>query len=659
MSRVLSVEILEGARLVLRRSLGANDRFLAGPAPDAELATRALTRTIPLIRSTPEAAGWEILAPAGLEGSITTDSGTRSIAALAATARREEDLAVVPLPAGARGSLELGEFVVRFREVDEAAAPQPLARAPSDATFGAAIGIGLVALAFVLIALISGPATHAPTIAGAPTPTDGHHATAATTAASLAHANTPPGSVAHADATPVSVAHADATPVSVPHADATPVSAAHAAKTPVSVPHADATPVSVAHADATPVSVAHADATPAPRASATPHAKPGSDPGKTRDSDPDPDLASADPDADWNATPAPEATARATPVTVARENATHEDAADDDATAGKNAGERMGDWSDEPANDHAVTPKRDPLLDADPDAIARRNAAATHAAATPRDAAQPTPAPRTFPTPVAAATPRPHASPAATPVRTRVAHGDAGGGSPSTPLAAHENDGPGADKTTLAFLDATRTSEKVSKPGFEEKLARATSAVDHARDAVDSDAAHPARAPETFDGGLVGSDAGATRAAKTREGGTPTLASLDVGPASRDVRVASAGKVETAVEARGRLEDPAAGENADSRAILEVVQGAQGGLRRCYEDQLRRNPQLGGRVVLSWTVADDGAAEDVAVEQTTLKDADVEACMKTRVRRLRFPAPHGGAVRVEFPFLLQAAVDQG
>ena len=89
------------------------------------------------------------------------------------------------------------------------------------------------------------------------------------------------------------------------------------------------------------------------------------------------------------------------------------------------------------------------------------------------------------------------------------------------------------------------------------------------------------------------------------------------------------------------------------------MQSAQGGLRRCYEDQLRRNPALAGKVILSWTVADDGTADDVAVDSTSLKDADVEGCLKTRVRRLHFRAPQGGAVHVEFPFVFQAAIEQG
>ena len=127
----------------------------AGPSPDAELGTLALARTIPLLRSKHGHPGWEILAPRGLEGHVTSSKGTHSIETLARDARWEDDLAVILLPDGARGSLELGDLVLRFEEVDEALAPPIVAR--PDETSGGAIRVAAVAVALALTALFGQP----------------------------------------------------------------------------------------------------------------------------------------------------------------------------------------------------------------------------------------------------------------------------------------------------------------------------------------------------------------------------------------------------------------------------------------------------------------------------------------------------------------------
>ena len=71
-----------------------------------------------------------------------------------------------------------------------------------------------------------------------------------------------------------------------------------------------------------------------------------------------------------------------------------------------------------------------------------------------------------------------------------------------------------------------------------------------------------------------------------------------------------------------------------------------------------RGSRLTGRVTIAWTVSEDGTPEDVKVESSTLGDTEAESCMATRVRRLHFPAPRGGAVRVEFPFVFEASIDE-
>jgi TonB family protein len=164
----------------------------------------------------------------------------------------------------------------------------------------------------------------------------------------------------------------------------------------------------------------------------------------------------------------------------------------------------------------------------------------------------------------------------------------------------------------------------------------------------------PALDARSLVAGAPGEDAATPLSLKLRDGGQGELPLITVGPAVRgDVRVASAGKVETPVDTR--VGAAASSPDADVRAILEVVRGAQGGLQRCYEAVLRTNEALAGEVVVRWTVSNDGLPEEVVLVSSSLRNAEAEACLLQRVRLLKFTPPRQGAVRVEFPFVFRAA----
>jgi TonB family protein len=88
------------------------------------------------------------------------------------------------------------------------------------------------------------------------------------------------------------------------------------------------------------------------------------------------------------------------------------------------------------------------------------------------------------------------------------------------------------------------------------------------------------------------------------------------------------------------------------RAIVQrVVRENRRGIRACYESALQRNQNLEGRVTLRWLISPEGTVAGASVETSTLNSQDVENCLVTRVRQLRFPGPVGGGiVRVSFPF---------
>lgn len=164
--------------------------------------------------------------------------------------------------------------------------------------------------------------------------------------------------------------------------------------------------------------------------------------------------------------------------------------------------------------------------------------------------------------------------------------------------------------------------------------------------------------PEGELGGSIGPSGAGTAGRAVRDGGKGVVGPVEVGPASTgNVKVASAGKVETPVEGHILSQAPRVSGTIDSDGVAAVVQEASAGFRQCYESALRRNTRLSGQVVLTWRIVADGAAEEIATGASTLRDEQIERCLMTRVRLLRFPRPDGGAVNVEFPMVFRAAAE--
>ena len=70
-----------------------------------------------------------------------------------------------------------------------------------------------------------------------------------------------------------------------------------------------------------------------------------------------------------------------------------------------------------------------------------------------------------------------------------------------------------------------------------------------------------------------------------------------------------------------------------------VVRGADEELRACYEEGLRRNLDLGGKVTMRFTIDAGGAVQDLRPVCTSLTDANVVSCMAARFSAFRFPKP--------------------
>ena len=85
--------------------------------------------------------------------------------------------------------------------------------------------------------------------------------------------------------------------------------------------------------------------------------------------------------------------------------------------------------------------------------------------------------------------------------------------------------------------------------------------------------------------------------------------------------------------------------------IQRVVRQNFGRFRQCYEDGLRRNPTLEGRVAVRFVIGRDGAVSNAGNGGSDLADSSVVSCVIGAYYGLSFPPPEDGIVKVVYPIL--------
>jgi hypothetical protein len=85
--------------------------------------------------------------------------------------------------------------------------------------------------------------------------------------------------------------------------------------------------------------------------------------------------------------------------------------------------------------------------------------------------------------------------------------------------------------------------------------------------------------------------------------------------------------------------------------ISRIVRQNFGRLRLCYDNGLRRNSSLAGRVVVRFVIARDGTVSLVSDGGSDISDADVVSCALRVFSSMQFPTPDGGVVTVNYPIV--------
>lgn len=146
-------------------------------------------------------------------------------------------------------------------------------------------------------------------------------------------------------------------------------------------------------------------------------------------------------------------------------------------------------------------------------------------------------------------------------------------------------------------------------------------------------------------GGGDGSGEGAGLGGLAAAGGANATAAQGEGAAVQEVRV------------RGRTDveggDMVGGDgDFDQATVVRMIRTRMGAIRACYEQQLRRNPTLEGKVTVEFTIQTTGSVSGAHATENTTNDAAVASCVVSTVGRFRFnPGPTDGSVVFQFPFV--------
>ncbi|MED5373446.1 MAG: AgmX/PglI C-terminal domain-containing protein [Myxococcota bacterium] len=90
----------------------------------------------------------------------------------------------------------------------------------------------------------------------------------------------------------------------------------------------------------------------------------------------------------------------------------------------------------------------------------------------------------------------------------------------------------------------------------------------------------------------------------------------------------------------------------DRSQVDAVIRRNLSRFRYCYQRELTKDPSLGGKVTVKFTIAKDGSVSASKTKASSVGNSAVESCLNNTMMKLQFPQPKGdGIVIVSYPFL--------
>ena len=104
------------------------------------------------------------------------------------------------------------------------------------------------------------------------------------------------------------------------------------------------------------------------------------------------------------------------------------------------------------------------------------------------------------------------------------------------------------------------------------------------------------------------------------------------------------------------VDDIETSSSIDREAIRRVVRRNVPAIRACYNQELNRNKNLRGKVVVEWDIADAGRVVGTRVKSNSMANRRVADCIRRLIATLTFPSPGANEVaRVAFPFVFASS----
>jgi TonB family protein len=127
-----------------------------------------------------------------------------------------------------------------------------------------------------------------------------------------------------------------------------------------------------------------------------------------------------------------------------------------------------------------------------------------------------------------------------------------------------------------------------------------------------------------------------------------------------DLATSGGGKVGLGTKTEVKVSGSVAAEEAevdssdiDQGKLGAFVRARMGLIKACYENGLKRNPGLKGKISIRFTILETGALADVSTAQNSLGSAEVATCIMNTMRTWRTQFRPSGPVTVEYPFVFQ------
>lgn len=156
--------------------------------------------------------------------------------------------------------------------------------------------------------------------------------------------------------------------------------------------------------------------------------------------------------------------------------------------------------------------------------------------------------------------------------------------------------------------------------------------------------------------GIQGVDmAGGAGDRGTRGGGAGEATSLGSLATSGGGNVSTGSKTEKEVRGTVGAEAPSVEGDLSPQVIAQEMRRHMRAVKDCYERQLKRFPELTGKLVISFEILESGKLAEINIEEDSLKNGEVRSCIVSRAKSWRFPRPSGGSVFVSFPLVFTPA----